>query len=192
MPTWRLLSGSCPSTRTFAPCFLQTPPRGGGPCTSLALHLHQVGRGTLTPRLLSVPSTQRNRFAVEEQRGGGQRRPPMVSTGVRVARGAQGRQAPSLTSQNDRATLSVLTSPAGRGLAINPHKSKRYANPPAGFVQRDFFTHRDSACCLSPARRRDARKSPLHSRTRRPWVPGAPRGWPVASRADPVRARGTS
>ena len=28
----RLLSGSCPSTRTFAPCFLQTPPRDGGPC----------------------------------------------------------------------------------------------------------------------------------------------------------------
>ena len=28
----RLLSGSCPSTRTFAPCFFQTPPRGGGPC----------------------------------------------------------------------------------------------------------------------------------------------------------------
>ena len=28
----RLLSGSCPSTHTFAPCFFQTPPRGGGPC----------------------------------------------------------------------------------------------------------------------------------------------------------------
>jgi hypothetical protein len=28
----RLLSGSCPSTRTFDPCFFQTPPRGGGPC----------------------------------------------------------------------------------------------------------------------------------------------------------------
>src|SRR5215468_7303760 len=22
----------CPSTRTFAPCFFQTPPRGGSPC----------------------------------------------------------------------------------------------------------------------------------------------------------------
>ena len=29
---WRLLSGFCPSTRTFDPCFLQTPPRGGSPC----------------------------------------------------------------------------------------------------------------------------------------------------------------
>ena len=29
---WRLVSGSCPSTRTFAPCFFQTPPRGGSPC----------------------------------------------------------------------------------------------------------------------------------------------------------------
>src|ERR1022692_1475824 len=31
---------------------------------SLALHLHQVGRGTFTPKLLSMPSTQLNRFAV--------------------------------------------------------------------------------------------------------------------------------
>ena len=29
---WRLVSGSCPSTRTFDPCFFQTPPRGGSPC----------------------------------------------------------------------------------------------------------------------------------------------------------------
>src|SRR2546425_11249526 len=29
---WRLVSGSCPSTRTFDPCFLQTPPRGSSPC----------------------------------------------------------------------------------------------------------------------------------------------------------------
>ena len=28
----RLVSGSCPSTRTFVPCFLQTPPRDGSPC----------------------------------------------------------------------------------------------------------------------------------------------------------------
>src|SRR5262249_31716594 len=28
----RLVSGSCPSTRTFDPCFFQTPPRSGGPC----------------------------------------------------------------------------------------------------------------------------------------------------------------
>src|SRR5207253_9637694 len=29
---WRLISGFCSSTRTFDPCFLQTPPRGGSPC----------------------------------------------------------------------------------------------------------------------------------------------------------------
>jgi hypothetical protein len=29
---WRLVSGFCPSTRTFDPCFFQTPPRGGSPC----------------------------------------------------------------------------------------------------------------------------------------------------------------
>jgi len=29
---WRLVFGFCPSTRTFAPCFLRTPPRGGSPC----------------------------------------------------------------------------------------------------------------------------------------------------------------
>jgi hypothetical protein len=39
----RLISGSCPSTRTFAPRFLQTPPRGDSPCASLTLHPHQVG-----------------------------------------------------------------------------------------------------------------------------------------------------
>ena len=29
---WRLVSGSCSSTRTFDPCFFRTPPRGGSPC----------------------------------------------------------------------------------------------------------------------------------------------------------------
>jgi hypothetical protein len=29
---WRLISGSCPSTRTFDPCFLRTPSRDGSPC----------------------------------------------------------------------------------------------------------------------------------------------------------------
>src|SRR6516164_6390446 len=29
---WRLVSGFCPSTRTFDPCFFRTPPRGGSPC----------------------------------------------------------------------------------------------------------------------------------------------------------------
>src|SRR3954454_10685531 len=58
----RLVFGFCPSTRTFAWCFLQTPPRGDSPCTLLALHLHQVERRTFTSKLLSMPSTQRSRW----------------------------------------------------------------------------------------------------------------------------------
>jgi hypothetical protein len=57
----RLVVGFCPSTHAFARCFLQTPPRGGSPCTLLALHLHQVGQKTFTSKLLSMPSAQRNR-----------------------------------------------------------------------------------------------------------------------------------
>src|SRR5262249_30679601 len=60
----RLVSGSCPSTRTFAIRFFQTPPRGVALAFSLALHLHQVGQGTCTPKLLSMPSTPLTRFAV--------------------------------------------------------------------------------------------------------------------------------
>src|SRR6201987_5496327 len=37
----RLIFGSCPSTRTFAPRFLQTSPRDDSPCALLSLHLHQ-------------------------------------------------------------------------------------------------------------------------------------------------------
>jgi len=59
------ISGFCPSTRTFAIRFFQTPPRGGALAFSLALHLHQVGRGTCTPKLLSMPSTQLSRWAAE-------------------------------------------------------------------------------------------------------------------------------
>src|ERR1039457_6429585 len=58
---WRLVSGFCPSTRTFVPCFLQTPPRGGSPCIITRPYLHQVGQRTFTSRLLSMPSTQRSR-----------------------------------------------------------------------------------------------------------------------------------
>src|SRR6266436_1434453 len=58
----RLVFGFCPSTHAFARCFLQTPPRGGSPCTLLALHLHQVGQKTFTSKLLSMPSTQRTRL----------------------------------------------------------------------------------------------------------------------------------
>src|ERR1700680_311243 len=37
----RLVSGSCSSARTFVLRFLPTPPRGGSPCASLTLPLHQ-------------------------------------------------------------------------------------------------------------------------------------------------------
>jgi hypothetical protein len=59
---WRLVSGFCSSTRTFVPCFLQTPPRGGSPCIITRPYLHQVGQRTFTSRLLSMPSTQRSRW----------------------------------------------------------------------------------------------------------------------------------
>src|SRR5271157_5868282 len=62
---WRLVFGFCPSTRTFVPCFLQTPPRGGSPCIITRPYLHQVGRRTFTSKLLSMPSTQRSRFAAD-------------------------------------------------------------------------------------------------------------------------------
>jgi len=58
---WCLISGFCPSTRTFAPRFLQTPPRSDRPCALLTLHLHQVGWRTFTSKLLNMPGTQRNR-----------------------------------------------------------------------------------------------------------------------------------
>jgi len=58
---WRLVSGFCSSTRTFVPCFLQTPPRGGSPCIITRPYLHQVGQRTFTSKLLSMPSTQRSR-----------------------------------------------------------------------------------------------------------------------------------
>src|SRR5271166_4475281 len=67
---WRLVSGFCPSTRTFVPCFLQTPPRGGSPCIITRPYLHQVGRRTFTSQLLSMPSTQRSRFARTLARAG--------------------------------------------------------------------------------------------------------------------------
>src|ERR1700747_1924825 len=60
---FRLVFGFCPSTHAFARCFLQTPPRGGSPCTLLALHLHQVGQKTFTSKLLSMPSTPPARCA---------------------------------------------------------------------------------------------------------------------------------
>ena len=59
---WRLISGFCPSARTFAPRFLQTPPCDGSPCASLSLHLRQVEKRTFTSKLLNMPGTQRSRF----------------------------------------------------------------------------------------------------------------------------------
>src|SRR5258708_22132222 len=39
----RLVSGFCPSTRAFAPRFLQTPPHDGSACVIANPYLHQVG-----------------------------------------------------------------------------------------------------------------------------------------------------
>src|ERR1700756_2312520 len=39
----RLVSGFCPSTRAFAPRFLQTPSRDGSPCVIANPYLHHVG-----------------------------------------------------------------------------------------------------------------------------------------------------
>src|SRR6185295_4381628 len=50
-------SGSCSSTRRFAPRFFRAPPRGGHPCVSLVLHLHQVGQKTLTSKLSCMLGT---------------------------------------------------------------------------------------------------------------------------------------
>src|SRR5258708_17897568 len=58
----RLISGSCPSTRSFAPRFLQTPPRDDSPCASLTLHLHQLGYGPSTSTLLNIGGTPRSRL----------------------------------------------------------------------------------------------------------------------------------
>ena len=38
-----------------------TPSRDRCPCASLCLHLHPVGKGTPTPKLSNMPSTQRER-----------------------------------------------------------------------------------------------------------------------------------
>src|SRR6202049_2166204 len=48
---WRLVSGFCPSTRTFAVRFLQTSPRDDSPCIITRPYLHQVGPRTFTSQL---------------------------------------------------------------------------------------------------------------------------------------------
>src|SRR5215469_18094056 len=58
----RLTSGFCSSTRTFDPCFFQTPPCGGSPCIITRPYLHQVGRRTFTSKLLNMSSTQLSRM----------------------------------------------------------------------------------------------------------------------------------
>ena len=115
-------------------------------------------------RLGDIKPIERNRFAVEGQRRRGQRRPPTVSTVfVWPEWPRSGKHRPRRPGTRGlRCVCLPLTQDAGwRSI----HISKRYANPPASFVQRDFFTHRGIARCLSPTRRRDSRKSPLHSRT---------------------------
>ena len=64
----RLLFGFCPSTRTFVPCFLQTPPRGGSPCIIASPFLYQDGQRTCTSKLLNMPSTRRSRPAADAAR----------------------------------------------------------------------------------------------------------------------------
>src|ERR1035438_7076656 len=58
----RLVSGSCPSTRAFAPRFLQTPPHDGSPCVLANPYLHQVGERTFTSKLLNMPGAQLSRW----------------------------------------------------------------------------------------------------------------------------------
>src|SRR5215469_12709857 len=57
-----------PSTRTFVPCFLQTPPRGGSPCIITSPFLYQDGQRTRTSKLLNMPSTRRSRPAADASR----------------------------------------------------------------------------------------------------------------------------
>src|SRR4051794_36564367 len=59
----RLVSGSCPSTRTFDPCFFQTPPRDGSPCIISSPSPPSGWAGTFTLKLLNMLSTQRSRWA---------------------------------------------------------------------------------------------------------------------------------
>src|SRR3954462_14058671 len=49
----------------FCSTLLSDPASRRRPCASLALHLHQVGQGTCTPRLSNMLGTRLNRSAVE-------------------------------------------------------------------------------------------------------------------------------
>src|SRR5258708_29854475 len=54
---YALSSGSCSSARAFDPPLLSDPASRRRPCASLALHLHQVGQGTCTPKLSDMFGT---------------------------------------------------------------------------------------------------------------------------------------
>src|SRR5260370_21197302 len=58
----RLVSGFCPSTRAFAPRFLQTPSRDDSPCVIANPYLHQVGQRTSTSKLLNMPGPPLSRW----------------------------------------------------------------------------------------------------------------------------------
>ena len=83
---WRLVSGFCSSARTFAPRFLQTPPRGGSPCASMPcgngnrLRLIVVLVLVLVPVILSAPGkSERGDPGMPPVRGSGLR---IISVGV--------------------------------------------------------------------------------------------------------------
>ena len=72
---------------TVATRFLQTPPRGGSPCASPALHLHQVVQGTSTPRLSNMLGTP---ILTRPQRGDrSAEAPSATSSSVPSERGAR-------------------------------------------------------------------------------------------------------
>ena len=129
----RLLSGSCPSARTFAPRFLQTPPRGDSPCALLTLHLHQVGWRTFTSKLLSMPGTQRSRC-----RGIGDRCKVGRSAGmITVRRDAvrtQGRAPKGGRNQRDRKAVGSSSRlearfPSRRGCQMRHFAGEWFARP---------------------------------------------------------------
>ena len=61
---WRLVSGFCSSARTFAPRFLQTPPRGDSPCVLANPSPPSGWVETFTSELLNMLGTRLKRFAV--------------------------------------------------------------------------------------------------------------------------------
>src|SRR5260370_40533726 len=60
---WRLVSGFCPSTAHLLYASFRPHLAAVALAFSLALHLHHVGHGTCTPKLLTMPSTLLTRCA---------------------------------------------------------------------------------------------------------------------------------